>query len=386
MKANLMTRLLPRTFKCAFLALGAVLISAGSAGAGSGASPDDVARFMAGLPPKAESPLVPLTQTPAWQHHARVFSSAWARLDQRQLARVRAWSGENLKESQANMFYMFSGPDFLYADAFFPKASTYVLSGLEPVSQVPDPTMLARRSLASALGELRSSLNSVLSYSFFQTKHMRRDLNSGQMTGTLPILYVFLARSGKTIHEVSFVSLDKDGTVLPSQGSANAADQGVKIVFSKGEGPRQTLYYFRTDVSNGGVANSGFLRFCEHLGTGDSFVKSASYLMHSDGFSKVRDFLLTRSVTLVQDDSGVPVRFFEANGWMLRPHGRYRGPIRLFGSRYQAQLKELFRKGPSSPLAFGIGYRWRANDSNLMVGVRKIATSAQPSVPAEASR
>ena len=46
MKANLMTRLLPRTFKCAFLALGAVLISAGSAGAGSGASPDDVARFL----------------------------------------------------------------------------------------------------------------------------------------------------------------------------------------------------------------------------------------------------------------------------------------------------------------------------------------------------
>ena len=65
----------------------------------------------------------------------------------------------------------------------------------------------------------------MLSYSFFQTKHMRRDLNSGQMTGTLPILYVFLARSGKTIHEVSFVSLDKDGTVLPSQGPANAADQ-----------------------------------------------------------------------------------------------------------------------------------------------------------------
>jgi hypothetical protein len=98
----------------------------------------------------------------------------------------------------------------------------------------------------------------------------------------------------------------------------------------------------------------------------------------------VRDFLLTRSVTLVQDDSGVPVRFFEANGWTLRPHGRYRGPIRLFGSRYQSQLKELFRQGPSSPLAFGIGYRWRANESNLIVGVRKIATSAQPSAPAEA--
>ena len=83
MKANPATRLLPHLHVRAFLALGAVLISAGSAYAGSGASPDDVARFMAGLPPKAESP-VPLTQTPAWQHHARVFSSAWARPEQRQ--------------------------------------------------------------------------------------------------------------------------------------------------------------------------------------------------------------------------------------------------------------------------------------------------------------
>ena len=31
------------------------------------------------------------------------------------------------------MFYMFSGPDFLYADAFYSKASTYVLGALEPV-------------------------------------------------------------------------------------------------------------------------------------------------------------------------------------------------------------------------------------------------------------
>ena len=30
------------------------------------------------------------------------------------------------------MFYMFSGPDFLYADAFYSKATTYVLSALDP--------------------------------------------------------------------------------------------------------------------------------------------------------------------------------------------------------------------------------------------------------------
>ena len=38
------------------------------------------------------------------------------------------------------MFYMFSGPDFLYANAFFPNASTYILCGIEPVGPVPIST------------------------------------------------------------------------------------------------------------------------------------------------------------------------------------------------------------------------------------------------------
>ena len=44
---------------------------------------------------------------------------------------------------------MFSGPDFLYVDAFFRNRTTYVLSGLEPVGQVPAITDASRRSLAS---------------------------------------------------------------------------------------------------------------------------------------------------------------------------------------------------------------------------------------------
>jgi len=37
------------------------------------------------------------------------------------------------------MYYMFSGPDFLYAYTFFPNANTYILAGLEPVGQVIRP-------------------------------------------------------------------------------------------------------------------------------------------------------------------------------------------------------------------------------------------------------
>ena len=102
---------------------------------------------------------------------------------------------------------------------------------------------------------------------------------------------------------------------------------GVKIAFTSADGKPQTLYYFSTDVSNGGIKSSGFLKFCEGLGKGDAFVKSASYLMHNDSFSTVREFLLAHSATIVQDDTGIPVRFFKPDDWELRPFGRYLGPI-----------------------------------------------------------
>ena len=46
---------------------------------------------------------------------------------------------------------------------------------------------------------------------------MKVDLHEGQVNGALPLLYVFLARSGKTIRNVSPVALDGKGRrILPT--------------------------------------------------------------------------------------------------------------------------------------------------------------------------
>src|SRR5882757_10571705 len=88
---------------------------------------NDTALFLAGMPPSADSPLTPLTKDPSWQHHARFFDAAFGQLEQRQLSKIRTWAAANLAAPRPTMFYMFSGPDFLYADAFYSKATTYVL-------------------------------------------------------------------------------------------------------------------------------------------------------------------------------------------------------------------------------------------------------------------
>jgi hypothetical protein len=334
-------------------------------------SHDDVAKFLAGLQPSAGSPLAALAGQSTWQQHARSLDNSWKDVERRQLSRIRAWSEANIKDPQKTMLYMFSGPDYLYANVFFPKASVYVMSGLEPSGPIPEISPAVRGQLATALGGLRTSLNSILSYSFFITKNMKTQLAASRLNGTLPVIYVFLARAGKTITDISLVSISAEGEVVPAAQGPQSA-QGAKIEFNGGPGTdKQTLYYFRTDLSDGGVKNSGFLKFCEKLGRADAFVKSASYLMHSDGFSRVREFLLQQSEHLAQDDSGVPVRFFKPDQWQLKPFGNYVGPISLFTGNYQAKLKEVFVREKAPRVDFGVGYRWRPGETNLLLAVRK---------------
>jgi hypothetical protein len=346
-----------------------LIAAAGFARAADTVTANDTARFLAGMPPAADSPLTPLTRDPEWQRHARFFDAAFGELEQRQLSKIRAWSTTNLTAPKPTMFYMFSGPDFLYADAFYGKATTYVLSALEPVGSVPDLTKLPRGGVGAALYNVERSMSSILSFSFFITKQMKVDLHAGELSGTLPLLYVFLARSGKTIRDVSLVALnDKGSAYFANEPAGKNATRGVRIVFAGDDGGEKTLYYFSTDLSNGGVKSSGFVKFCQTLAPGDSLIKSASYLLHKGNFSLVRDFLLRNSATVIQDDSGIPLDNYNPKTWRFFPFGHYAGPIAEFPGRYQPQYAELFRR--SQPMEFGIGYRWRNYESNLLLAVR----------------
>jgi hypothetical protein len=240
---------------------------------------------------------------------------------------------------------------------------------------VPDLVRLPHGGIGAALYNVEHSMSSILSFSFFITKMMKVDLRAGQLNGTLPILYVFLARSGKTIRDVSPVALDDKGQAhLGNDNPGNNATHGVRIIFAGSDGAEKTLYYFSTDLSNPGVRSSGFLKFCETLAPGNSLIKSASYLLHSGNFSTVRNFILANSATIIQDDSGIPLAYYNPKKWRFFPFGRYAGPIAEIPGRYQEQYAELFQR--AEPMDFGIGYRWRSYESNLLLSVRLAADDA----------
>jgi hypothetical protein len=334
---------------------------------------NDAARYLAGLPVAPGSALTALSQDPRWATHARAMNVAFAQLEQRQLNNIRTFRAENIApvtQTSPNCLYLFSGPDFLYADAMFGDCSTFVLQGLEAVDVVPDLATTPSEALFGTLQNIEISLNTLLSFSFFKTKDMRQEFQRAQLKGVLPILLVFMARTGKEIESVEYFSLDKDGQVLPGQqGSTHAA----KINFVEpASGLKKAMYYFTSDLSDDALKrNPALLRFCESLGPVNSLLKAASYLLHGGNFTIVRNFLLQNSAAILEDDSGIPVHYLTPDKWTLRFFGTYTGPIDLFKKFNQPDLRQYYEASTPKRLTFGFGYRWNNRSSTLILAVRK---------------
>jgi len=314
---------------------------------------DETAKFLAGMP--VQGPLEPLTRDAAWLDHARNMEGAWFKKDSLQIRPIRGWMLANAPEVYTNastVYYMFGGPDFLYANLFYPQAKTYILAGLEPVGQVPDLVGMDPAALRTDLNALRGSMHTVLQTHYFITKDMRAELTRPNLGGTLPILYVFLARLNCTVLDTTYV---------------NSPAPGVKITFTRDGGP-QTLYYFKTDLSGG---KSPFLKWCATQGPGNSLLKAASYLMHTGGFTGVRDFLLENSRVIIQDDSGIPLKAFPKS-WVVDCYGRFVPHAEMFGKYDQPELAAVYNRQPPPPeLGFAFGYHWQKDRGLLMLARRK---------------
>jgi hypothetical protein len=337
------------------------------------ASATDVARYLAGMPVSPGSPLEGLTRDPQWIAHSNAMNSSFNALDQRQINNIRIWRTEALAPvTQANRvcLYLFGGPDFLYANAFFPNASAYVLQGLEPVESIPDLLTLSVPSLDSTLQNIEASLNPVLNFSYFETKDMRSDFSRSQLKGVLPVIFVFIARSGLDIAKMDYISLAPSGGII---SGLSGSVRGVRMVLADPTtGAQKTLYYLSSDLSDGFLkGNPAVLRFCERLGPTNSFLKAASYLMHQNSFNTVRNLLLQVSASILQDDSGIPIRYLTADRWTLRVFGSYPGPIDLFKNYFQPELRNYYATSNPKPLTFGFGYQINYHTSTLILAVRK---------------
>jgi hypothetical protein len=339
-------------------------------------TPDDQARFLAGLAGQPNGPLESLELTPAWREHAARMDAAWKKLAARFDVMVD-WADRELQPRIAPglpLLYLFGGPDVPNPLVLFPDAPVYLLAGLEPVGRTPPPETLAPRAVTDALDALHEALRSVVPASFFRTIEMGQDLRGHAIIGVRPLAYLFLARSGALILEAEQIEIDPLGfaKVVPDDQPWGPGLPGLRIRFQFPGRPVQTLLYVRVDLGNDAMASRpGFESFVASIGPANAMLKAASFILHDNRFSTVRELLLRSAVTVLQDDSGLPWRAFKKGEWEFTTFGTYLVPKRPFARNWQPEMAKVFEATTRGPLKFTYGYRHGAAETNLLLAVRK---------------
>ena len=319
---------------------------------------NDVANFIAGIPVDSTSDLYQLTQTADWKAYSNEEKGAWDKFKNVSDQAI-AWRTKEFPkagESFQTLFYPFGGPDFLFANIYFPNAHNYIMIGLENPGSVPQFDAAAKKDLKKVLGLYKDAISDVIQLSFFRTNDMKVELTTKAIDGTVPIIMLFLARSGKQLIDVQPMTLDKDGKLVGCDSKTKHC--AIEIKFrNPGDSIIRHVYYLSTNLADPALKeNKPFFNFLNNIDPASiSYIKSATYLMHKSYFSIIRNTVLNKSTTILQDDSGIAYKFFKKDVWDICLYGNYEKPISLFKDFYEPDLFDAFKKS-SKPLNYRIGY------------------------------
>lgn len=356
--------------------LAAIAVANTAPRAAAQASYDDLARFVAGQPLSPGSPLRRLEGLPSVRKHtadSQALNKTWY---DRRLNKVRDWAKAEIHPRISRpkvVKYPFGGPDFVHAATLFPGADEYILVGLEPLGTLPDFLAMSDPQLGSYLSHLSHTLRSISQRNFFITTEMRDDFGKLGVDGVFPVLLYFAALTKHQVNGGQLVRLDASGNAVPADA---ASAEGIRLEIRALDRlpdfpPSATLYYFKYDLSDGGFkASSTMKKFLDQRPGGMGYLKAASYLMHQNGFTNIRNYLVGNCQYLLQDESGIPAEFF-ATYFNVTYFGKYAGPIDMFKEFDQPYLRQVYASGAARPLPFGTGYRMNDSDSIQMFGVRK---------------
>lgn len=333
---------------------------------------DNTARFIAGLPQLESNNYSALEKDKYWTDFKTSMDKNWDKMVAQRLKPMEEWQRQTLSpmiKDSLTLFYPFSGPDFLHAETFYPAAPEYIMAALEPVVEIPSLETISVLDRDIFLDSLGKSLRDLFGKSYFITTHMMKDFRS--IKGVLPIFYFFIERTGNEMISQQFLGLNADGSekFIAFADYKKNNTRGVKIVFRNRETREmKTLYYFSTDISNKGLKKRPeFVSFMSKRNTYNTFVKSASYLMHHPDFTAIRDILLKQSVSIFQDDTGIMFKDIKkSKTWESHFYGEYVKPVNDFPwLEKQPDLDSAFQASKEL-LPFSLGYHWSSRKQHYM--------------------
>jgi hypothetical protein len=318
------------------------------------------------------------------RQYCRDVSEKMVRMERDRLNKISIWNASNIQRNQVSdssfCFYPFSGGDFIHANWLYPNASEYLLVAKEQVGTVPNIMDFSKHEVNQYLKDIDVVLRDIYNKSYFITKNMRNDIKHATVVnGMFPIILWASARTHHDILSVKFFTISSEGSAVYIDDPASVEKvDGVEILtrnqFSRRE---RKVTYLSVDISDKGFEKrpevQTYLR-SRVPAQSNTFVKSASYLMHYGSFGQIRQIVLDKSKVLVQDDTGIPWEQFDKSAWNLELYGVYEKPVSDFSENlYQADLAEAYKMSEyyKGPLDFSLGYHWGTGNQNQMFAIRK---------------
>jgi hypothetical protein len=335
---------------------------------------DEAARFISGLPCATE-PWKHLQETAEWKSFVERLEKSWADLEAKRLVPMRKWAEAELvpaNQETRTVFYPFGGPDLLTPLLLFPNADTYVLLGLEFVGRFPKFEKAVPQNLVAYFDDLTLALSDFVNKSYFITHNMDATLYGDKVEGVLPLLAFFLKRQGFTIASVKRVDILENGELMESDFAAARRARrpyGAKVeFFAAGTNRLRTVYYFSSDLANTAFRKESPFHVClEGMAFETTYIKSASYLPHYKEFSNIRNLILAKSRFVLEDDTGIPFKYFPPAEWTGQLYGAYIDPISDFKGVGQEDLRAAYADPARvKPLPFHLGYHWSTSKDSVL--------------------
>ncbi|MCB9562318.1 MAG: hypothetical protein H6708_18085 [Kofleriaceae bacterium] len=298
--------------------------------------------------------------------------------------------------------YPFGGGDLISALVAFPDATEITTISLELAGDPRRITSLDKQRLDDSLSALRVEIGGLL-----QVGSNTSDNLSASQDNDLPAqvssFLMGLAAGGYEPVGMRYFRLEPDGAIHyleQAEIDAIEADEAAAAARKAGASKRKSSWtspnfseafahveirYRKLDDPPGVVRvhrhlgwnlsddylgkHPELLRHLEAKGKVTMLTKGASYLLWSDAFKDIRDYMLTHLAWMLSDSTGIPPAFAKKAGMVQETYGTFTGAFLpgAASTRHSADFVELWAKNPRRRLPFRYGYVDNEKHPHLLV-------------------
>jgi len=300
-------------------------------------------------------------------------------------------------DAPKTVIYPFGGGDLSSALAVFPDATELTTISLEAAGDVRAIETVDRKRLTADLAHVAAGIRRLYNAGHSTTLVLQQASHS-KLPGTILFALAGLALHDMEPTQLRYFDIEADGslTYLTAKELDERADQlaakakskkkrvkhfwyaqtsafaNVEIQFrprGNAKAPVRTYRHILANLDDAHLGDDG--RVLAHLkakGSVSVMTKAASFLLWSDDFSKVRDYLLANTAWMVSDASGIPPRFARRAGFEQLTYGEFSGPYFVQDPNNERKdFIKLWADQPTRELKFRFGYPDKAKHSHLMI-------------------